>query len=64
MAIKKVKVLGKDLICQFCGNDSFSEVDIKLNERGYVLLDVEAFSKSGKAYICEKCGFKYEFIEN
>ena len=62
MDIKKIKIDDKDLKCMFCGNDQFWQADTLLNKKWLATYDLEIFSKTGKAYICDKCGYKHEFI--
>ena len=60
--VKSVKVNNQDLKCVFCGSNKFWEVDTLLNEKWFAAFDVEIWSKRGKAYICDNCGYKHEFI--
>jgi len=56
-----VQINGKFLKCLYCGHDKFTTNNIALNSSLMAGLDMEFFSKQGKAYICGKCGYKHEF---
>lgn len=60
---EKFMVNGKELTCLYCGENMFYAHDVKLNKSLFVFLDIELFSKGGKAFICENCGFKHEFYK-
>ena len=59
---KTVTIDGKELKCMYCGYDKFWQADTILNKKWLAFFDLEAWSKVGKAYICDKCGYKHEFI--
>jgi predicted nucleic-acid-binding Zn-ribbon protein len=59
---KNVTIDGKELKCMYCGYDKFWQSDTMLNAKWLAALDLEAWGKTGKAYICDKCGYKHEFI--
>ena len=51
----------KELKCVNCGENLFYAHDVKLNKSLFVFLDIEMFSKGGKAFVCDNCGYKHEF---
>ena len=61
MTAQEVVIKGKRLECPFCGNNRFSKHNVKMNQKLFAILDVEAFSKGGQAYVCDNCGLKQEF---
>lgn len=58
----KVVINEKNLTCHHCGNEKFYEHSVKMNKTMHVIFDVEWASKSGKAFVCDACGFKMEFF--
>jgi predicted nucleic-acid-binding Zn-ribbon protein len=59
---KNITVDGKELKCMYCGCNKFWQADTLLNKKWLAVFDLEAWSKTGKAYICDECGYKHEFI--
>ncbi len=45
-----------------CGHNQFWQARTLLNRYWLALFDLEGFSSGGKAYICNKCGYKHEFF--
>ncbi len=60
--ISTVQINGSELKCMLCGYNQFWQADTLLNRKWLAALDLEGFSSGGKAYICNKCGYKHEFF--
>ena len=65
----EVKINDKTLTCMFCGNNTFDEIKTTLNRRllamfGLEILNLYGKKSLGKAYICNRCGYKHEFFED
>ncbi|MFO7711305.1 MAG: hypothetical protein R6V53_06065 [Candidatus Woesearchaeota archaeon] len=60
---REVTIIGKQLECNFCGNNTFYEVDVKLNTTATTFFSGvwSLLAENAKAYICSKCGKKQEF---
>jgi len=61
--VDKVDIHNKVLTCMHCGHTEFWQASTLLNKTWLSFLDLEGFSNRGKAYICERCGYKHEFID-
>ena len=64
MEAKSVVITGKNLKCNFCSNDKFYELKVKVNtfETTFLTGFCSLLAKSAKAYICSVCGKKEEFV--
>lgn len=60
--VKTVSINGKELKCMYCGHNMFWQAETLLNQKWLSIFNQEAWGKSGKAFICDKCGYKHEFI--
>ncbi len=59
----EVIIIDKPLKCLICGNDKFTTSGVRLNSTKGILFNAELFSKGGKAYICDNCGFAHQFFK-
>ena len=60
---KEIKIQGKKLKCTFCGGDKFFDFDVRLNTFSTTFLSGFWSFIAKKAYACEKCGLKQEFVD-
>ena len=58
---EQVMIKGRQVTCPFCGSTTFYKHDVKMNKKWLAMFDMELFSKSGMACICDQCGLKQEF---
>ncbi len=60
---ESVTIKGRPLKCPFCEHDRFHVREILLNQKWLAVLDLQALSLRGKAYVCADCGLKQEFMD-
>ena len=58
----RVVMKTRDLRCLFCGHDQFTELETRMPWGWLVFWDVGLFGRRVKAYVCEECGYKHEFV--
>jgi hypothetical protein len=60
---KEIAVQDQPLNCLFCHHNKFYTTKVAMNQRWLSWFNYELFSSSGRAYTCERCGFKHEFYK-
>ncbi|HPR62965.1 MAG TPA: hypothetical protein PK014_01990 [Thermoanaerobaculia bacterium] len=59
---RPVSIDGKDLVCPFCGNDTFWARQTLMNTRGLTFAGLEWANREADNYICNRCGYVYWFF--
>lgn len=60
---EEILINGTPLTCLVCRYNKFYTTKVAMNQRWLAWFDSEMFATSGRAYTCERCGFKHEFYK-
>jgi hypothetical protein len=55
-------IAGRKLQCTICEHDRFLVRDAQLNTSILTFLGFDWLNKSGRCYICDKCGYIHWFV--
>lgn len=58
----KYHVLGKELNCQVCENDTFWQTEAQLNTVVASLLNIDWVNPTGICVVCSRCGYIHWFF--
>jgi ribosomal protein L37E len=59
---KRYEIANKQLICMFCGNDTFHTRTEQLQSPGLTFLDIEWADSTATCFICISCGYLHSFM--
>jgi rubrerythrin len=60
---RRYQAAGKQVVCQHCGNDTFTPEEAMLNRTGRTFFDLDWTDKAGTALVCNRCGLIHWFLE-
>ncbi|MBW4888324.1 hypothetical protein KXQ82_01295 [Mucilaginibacter sp. HMF5004] len=59
---KNYEIDGKQLICTFCGTDTFYTRQEQLHSPGLTILNMEWADKTATCFVCGSCGYMHWFM--